>query len=160
MIRYWCRNQASKTMLTDPQSVLEAAFPGEATRYFAPISIGRSPRTANVGAALILDGIKTTTSSAHWDYPNGRIPFVGALSVLLDGAGCCRAIVETRRVEIIPFREIDEDFACAYGEGNRTLEWFRTEMGAFYRDAALRNGKRFSDDTPLICEWIAVVRRL
>jgi len=51
MIRYWCRNQASKTMLTEPQRVPEAAFPGETTRYFAPISIGRSPQTANVGAA-------------------------------------------------------------------------------------------------------------
>ena len=147
-------------MPTDPRRVLEAAFPGEASRYFAPMSIGRSPQTATVGAALILDGIKTTTSSVHWDYPDGRIPFVGALSILLNGAGCCRAIVETKRVEIIPFREIDEDFARAYGEGDRTLEWLRTEMGAWHRDAALRHGESFSDDTPLICEWIAVVRRL
>src|SRR5690349_4904975 len=113
-------------MPTDPRRVLETAFPGEASRYFAPMSIGRSPQAATVGAALILDGIKTTTSSAYRDYPDGRIPFVGALSVLLDGAGCCRAIVETRRVEIIHFGEIDEDFARAYGEGDRTLEWFRS----------------------------------
>lgn len=147
-------------MLKDPHRVLEAAFPEEATRYFAPMSIGRSPETANVGAALILNGIKTTTSSAHWDYPDGRIPFLGALSVLVDGTGSCRAIVETQRVEVIPFRDIDEDFAYAYGEGERTLEWFRLEMGAWYRAEALRHGERFSDDTPLICEWFAVVRRL
>jgi uncharacterized protein YhfF len=147
-------------MMTDPQSVLQAAFPGEAARYFAPMSIGRTAQDADTGAALILDGVKTTTSSAHWDYPDGRIPFVGALSVLLDGAGRCRAIVETLRVEIMPFRAIDADFARAYGEGERTLDWFRSVMGAWYRDGALRHGQAFSGDTPIICEWFAVVRRL
>ena len=95
-------------MTTDPQRVLEAAFPGENARYFASMSIGHTPETADEGAALILDGIKTTTSSAHWEYPDGRIPFGGALSVLLDGKGHPRAIVETERVEIKPFRTVDE----------------------------------------------------
>jgi uncharacterized protein YhfF len=147
-------------MTTDPQRVLEAAFPSENARYFASMSIGHTPETADEGAALILDGIKTTTSSAHWEYPDGRIPFVGALSVLLDGKGHPRAIVETERVEIKPFRTVDEAFAHAYGEGDRTLEWFWSEMGAWYRDTAARHGEHFSDDTPIICEWITVVRRL
>ena len=47
-------------MTTDPQRVLEAAFPGENARYFASMSIGHTPETADEGAALILDGIKTT----------------------------------------------------------------------------------------------------
>jgi uncharacterized protein YhfF len=147
-------------MTTDPQRVLEAAFPGENARYFASMSIGHTPETADEGAALILDGIKTTTSSAHWEYPDGRIPFGGALSVLLDGKGHPRAIVETEHVEIKPFRTVDEAFAHAYGEGDRTLEWFWSEMGASYQERAARHGEHFSDDTPIICEWITVVRRL
>jgi uncharacterized protein YhfF len=142
------------------QWVLERAFPGEEARDFTPMSIGNTSSMADEGAAAILDEIKTATSSAHWDYPDGRIPFAGALSVLLDGRDRPRAIVETKRIEIMPFGSVDEDFARAYGEGDRTLDWWRSELGAWYRASAARHGAVFSDDTPIICEWIAVVRRL
>jgi len=136
--------------------VLELNFPGEAARYFSPMSIGSTPATADEGAAAILNGTKTATSSPFWYYPDGRIPFVGALSVLLDGQRRMPAIVETERVAIVPFGAVDEAFAWGYGEGDRTLVWWRSEMGALYRESAARHGELFSDSTPLICEWIRV----
>jgi uncharacterized protein YhfF len=57
----------------------------------------------NCNARLILNGVKRLTSSAFWNYPDGKVPFVGALSVLLDGARRPRGIVETTRVEIKPW---------------------------------------------------------
>jgi uncharacterized protein YhfF len=108
-------------MSPELRRVLEAAFPGEAARYFSPMSIGDTPGVADAGAAAILAGAKTATSSARWDYPDRRIPFAGALSVLLDGRGRARAIVETERVATMPFGAVDEAFARAYGEGDRTL---------------------------------------
>ena len=139
--------------------MLEAAFPGEETRYFPPMSIGSTSSDADAGAAAILNGTKTTTSSPFWDYPDGKIPFVGALSILLDGQGRARAVVETECVEIVRFGSVNEDFARAYGEGDRTLEWWRSEIGEWYRALATRHGGDFSDDTLIIGEWIAVVRR-
>jgi len=144
----------------DVRQVLEQTFPGEDARYFKPIFVGSTPASADEGAAAILAGAKTTASSPFWDWPGGRIPFVGALSVLLNGRGRMCAIVETRRVEIIWFGLIDENFAWSYGEGQRTLEWWRSEIGAWYRASAARHGVSFSDDTPIICEWISVVKRL
>jgi uncharacterized protein YhfF len=140
--------------------LLELAFPGEAARYFLPMTIGGTAETADAGAALILDGTKTLTSSPFWDYPDGRIPFAGALSVLLDGAGRARGIVETTRVEIMPFGAITEAMALAYGEGERTVAWWRRVMGAYYRSRAARHAAVVADDTPWIWEWIGVVRRL
>jgi uncharacterized protein YhfF len=140
--------------------VLETSFPGAAARYFAPMSIGSAPQHADTGAALILEGVKTLTSSPFWDYPDGRIPFVGALSVLLDGGRRPRGIVATTRVEIKPFDAITDAMAQAYGEGDRTVAWWKRAMGAFYRAAAMRHGAAFTEDTPLIWEWLAVVRRL
>lgn len=140
--------------------VLEAAYPGEDARYFPPMSIGSAPEHADVGAALILDGTKTLTSSLTWDYPDGATPFVGALSVLLDGVGRPRGIVETTRVEVLPFGAVTEDMAQAYGEGDRTVEWWRRVMGRFYAAAAARHGALWTEDTPLIWEWFVVVRRL
>jgi hypothetical protein len=63
--------------------------------------------------------------------PTGASPFVGALSVLVDGEGRARAIVETTRVGVVPFGEIGEDFASTYGECASTLAWFRGVIGAF-----------------------------
>jgi uncharacterized protein YhfF len=140
--------------------VLEATFPGEETRYFLPMSIGSTPETADEGAVLILSGKKTLTSSPFWDYPDGRIPFAGALGVLLDSARRPRGIVETTRVEIMPFGAITEEMARAYGEGERTVEWWRRVMGAFYRASAERHNAILTDETPHIWEWFTVVHRL
>jgi uncharacterized protein YhfF len=151
---------AGEDMDAELRRVLEAVFPGEEARYFPAMSIGSSPDDAEEGAALILNGVKTLTSSPFWDYPDGRIPFVGALSVLLDGARRPRGVVETTSVKIMPFGAITEDLAYAYGEGERTADWWRRAMGAFYQASARQHGAVFADDTPLIWEWLAVVRRL
>jgi uncharacterized protein YhfF len=140
--------------------VLEQAYPGEEARYFCPMSIGSAPEHADEGVTLILSGVKTLTSSAFWNYPDGIIPFVGALSVLVDGAGRPRGLVETTRVEIMPFRRIDEKMAQDYGEGDRTADWWRRVMRQFYQTSAARHGAGFTDDTALIWKWFAVVRRL
>jgi uncharacterized protein YhfF len=142
------------------RSVLETAYPAEESRYFLPLSIGSTRETADEGAMLILNGTKTLTSSPFWDYPDGRIPFVGALAVLLDGSRQPRGIVETTRVDIMPFGAITEEMARAYGEGERTVEWWNRVMGAFYRASAARHCATLTDDTPHIWEWFTVVRRL
>ena len=140
--------------------VLETVFPDENARYFLPMSIGSTPETADQGATLILNGTKTLTSSPFWDYPDGKIPFVGALAVLLDGSRRARGIVETARVEIMPFGAITEEMARAYGEGERTVQWWLQVMGAFYEASAARHSEALTNDTPLIWEWFTVVCRL
>jgi hypothetical protein len=50
-------------MDAESRRALEAAFPGEETRYFTPMSIGSTPSDAASGAVAILKGTKTGTSS-------------------------------------------------------------------------------------------------
>jgi len=147
-------------MLDDRHDILETAFPGQSSRFFLAMSIGGTQELADDGAALILEGSKTATSSPFWDYPDGRIPFVGALSVLLDGRGRPVGIVETVGVETVRFRDVTKEMASAYGEGERTLAWWRRVIGGWYRDKAARDGQVFSEGDAVVWEWIAVVRRL
>jgi hypothetical protein len=63
-------------MDTELSHHLETAFLGEASRYFSPMSVGSTPESATEGAALILDGTKTLTSSPLWEY----IPTAKSLS--------------------------------------------------------------------------------
>jgi uncharacterized protein YhfF len=151
---------SGKEMDAELRRVLNTAYPGEEARHFLPMFIGSAPEHADEGAALILSGVKTLISSSFWDYPDGKIPFVGALSVLLEGARKPHGIVETTRVEIVPFQVITEETAQACGEGERTADWWRREMGAFYQASAMRHGEALTDETPLIWEWFSVARRL
>ncbi len=147
-------------MPDDRHDILETAFPGQHARFFLAMSIGGTPELADDGAALILAGTKTATSSPLWDYPDGRLPFVGALSVLLDGRRRPVGIVETVGVETVRFSDVTETMARAYGEGERTLVWWRRVIGGWYRDKAARDRQVFSQDDELLWEWIEVRHRL
>jgi uncharacterized protein YhfF len=144
----------------DHHDLLDAAFPGQRARFYLAMRIGGTPQLADEGAALILDGTKTATSSPFSDYPDGRIPFVGALSVLLDGRGVAVGIVETTSVATVRFCDVTEDMARAYGEGELTLTWWRRVIGDWYREKAARDGQRFTEDDAILWEQIAVVGRL
>jgi uncharacterized protein YhfF len=80
--------------------------------------------------------------------------------VLLDGACKPCGIVQTTKVDIMPFGAVTDEMANAYGEGERTVEWWRRVIGAYYRASAEHHGAVFADETPLIWEWIEVVRWL
>jgi len=140
--------------------ILERTYPGQAERYYLAMSIGGTPDLANEGAALILNGTKTATSSPLWDYPDGRIPFVGALSVLLDGQQRAVAVVETVGIRLVRFRDVTDEMAKAYGEGQRTIEWWQRVIGDWYRTKAARDGQDFDENTEILWESISVVRRL
>jgi uncharacterized protein YhfF len=135
---------------------LKRHFPGEETRFYHPVKIGSTAEEARKGAQLVLSGVKTATSSASWHYPDGKLPFVGALSVLIDDVGNPLAILETTRVAVTAFGAIDDAFAFHYGEGDRSLDWFRAHIGAWYREEATRYGVEFDDETELICEWFTL----
>jgi len=129
--------------------------------YIGTFRIGDSEESADEGARLILDGIKTTTSSImiEWETSGERPPFPGALSILLDGHNRAVAVVETKKTALIPLNKVDADFANAYGEWDRTLETWRKENFAYYIAIAKRLGGTMTVDTDLLCEWFKVVAR-
>jgi histidinol-phosphate aminotransferase len=140
----------------DCRCLIAEVLPGQEDKCFGSMSIGSTQASTDAGAQLVLEGIKTTTSSPVWEFPDGLGPYPGALSVLVDGSGRARAIVETMRVEMKPFGQVSEEFALAYGEGDRTLSWFKVEMGRWYKNYADSTGNSFDDETKIICEWIKV----
>jgi uncharacterized protein YhfF len=74
------------------------------------------------------------------------------------GARKPRGVVETGRVATLSFGVITNDMAEAYGEGERTVEWWRREMDSFYGERLALSEAILTDDTPLLWEWFAVTR--
>ena len=116
-------------------------------------SFGDEPELAEELLGAVLAGEKTATSSALWDYDaeGAPLPVAGELSILLDGENHPRALIRTTSVETTTLEEVDEDFAAAEGEDDRTLESWRKGHEAYFR-RNLPEGREFSLDMPVVCE--------
>ncbi|MFW2512503.1 ASCH domain-containing protein [Demequina sp. SO4-13] len=116
-------------------------------------AFGATPAHADSLLALVLDGAKTGTASSLWDYePSGEpLPQEGELSIILDGAGIPRALIETTKIRIVPFDQVDADHARAEGEGDRTLAYWRAVHERYWREHS-ENPRGFEPDMPVVCE--------
>lgn len=103
--------------------------------------------------ALVLDGTKTGTASSLWDYETDGdpIPVAGELSILLDGSGEPRAVIETVDVRVVAFDEVGEAHAFAEGEDDRTLASWRRIHERFWREHST-SARGFASDMPVVCE--------
>lgn len=121
-------------------------------------SFGVDAAQADRLLALVLDGTKTATSSALWDYEeeNAPLPEAGDLSIVLDADDHPRALIRTTSVRVVPFDEVDDVHAFHEGEGNRTLEYWRDAHRAFFTENASHT-KGFVDDMPVVLEEFVVL---
>ncbi|WRS30618.1 ASCH domain-containing protein [Actinomycetaceae bacterium MB13-C1-2] len=113
-------------------------------------AFGATPEMADELLALVLRGTKTATASSLWEYEHDSdpLPEPGSLSILLDGTGAPRAIIETTDVKVVPFNEVDETHAYEEGEGDRTLDYWRKVHEHYWRSYS----PRFEPDMPAVCE--------
>ena len=66
-------------------------------------------------------------------------------------------IIQTTEVKIIPFQECDAQFAYDYGEGERTLAWWREGLWDYYAQECEQLGRQANEQMPLVCERFQVV---
>jgi uncharacterized protein YhfF len=137
-----------------------------APTYFGPTTLevvpppawafGDSAEEADELLQLVLNGTKTATAGALWDYEaeGEALPEVGSLSILLDGRGHPRALINTTHVAVVPFDEVDEEHARLEGEGDRSLAHWRGAHERFFGRTCSRG---FEQDMPVVLERFAVV---
>ena len=120
---------------------------------------GDSPRMADDLGALIVNGTKTATCSALWEYEaeGSPLPEPGSKTIVLDGNGDPLCIVETTDVEVGPYDEVDARFAYEEGEGDRSLKYWREAHWRFFSRTLPSIGKKPAADMPLVCERFRVV---
>jgi uncharacterized protein YhfF len=128
-------------------------------RYFEAFAFGDTPETADRLAELVMSGVKTATSDLLWsrEAKGEGVWEPGDESIVLDGKGQPVCVVRTTELRVIPFGDVDANFVRDYGEGDRTLEWWRTEVWDHYRRECVALGREPTDDMPLICERFTVV---
>jgi uncharacterized protein YhfF len=120
---------------------------------------GDSPRLADELGALIVNGTKTATCSALWEYEaeGERLAKVGLKTIVLDGNGDPLCIIETTEVVVRPYDEVDPSFAYDEGEGDRSLEYWRDAHWKFFSHTLPTIGREPTVDMPLVCERFRVI---
>ena len=122
---------------------------------------GDGPEMADELGALIVAGTKTGTCSALWEWESeGESPVEpGAVTIVLDGRGKPIGIVETTEVTIRKYNEVDAEFACAEGEGDLSLDYWREAHRDFFSRVLPKIGKEFSEEMPLVCERFRLIHK-
>jgi uncharacterized protein YhfF len=133
------------------------------SRYFGKTYVaegfGSTPKVADELGQLVVNGIKTATCSALWEWEaeGEPIPKPGLLTIVLDGLGNPLCIIETIEVSVSRFNTVDEDFALAEGEGDLSLEYWREAHAKYFSRVLPKIGKQFSEDMPLVCERFQII---
>jgi uncharacterized protein YhfF len=137
-------------------SIPTASFSSE--NYEAD-QFGDSSALADELGNLVLRGVKTATCSALWEWEaeGSEIPKVGSKTIVLDGDKNPLCIIETIKVEIRAFSEVDALFAFEEGEDDRSLESWQREHWKYFSRVLPKIGKQPTPEMPLVCERFRVV---
>lgn len=128
-------------------------------RFYESFRVGSSVESADEGARHILDREKSAMSSLLWEYgASGRpLPLVGDFSVVENGKRRPVCVVETTWIEVVPFDNVETQFAYEYGEGSRTLEGWRKMFWKYYSEVCETMNREMLNEAELVCERFQVV---
>lgn len=110
-------------------------------------------------ANLVLEGIKTGTSSAYplYELADEQLPQADEYSVILDSQGNAICIIKTTNVEILPFKDVEEIHAYKEGEGDKSLDYWRQVHKVFFEKCMQDAGLVFDENMLVVFEEFEVV---
>lgn len=103
---------------------------------------------------LVLQGKKTATASLVWEYENKPedAPIADGYSVVTDFAGVPKCVVRTTELRVLPFNQVDAEFAFDEGEGDQSLDYWREAHWNYFSERCAEIGKEPDLEMPVICE--------
>lgn len=122
---------------------------------------GGSGESSDKLAELVYKKQKTATSSLYSLYAidNTPLPKEGDLSIITTFNGFAVCLIETIKVQVLPFSHVNEEFAFKEGEGDRTLTYWRNIHTNFFSQELKSIDKVFSPGMLIVCEEFKVLAR-
>jgi uncharacterized protein YhfF len=115
---------------------------------------GNTPEMEEELRNLVLEGKKTATASVPAEFEKNPedTPVVHGYSVVTDFNGNPKYVVQTTEVRIVPFNEVNAEFAFDEGEGDQSLDYWREVHWDYFSKIYTELGKEPSLEMPVICE--------
>lgn len=109
-------------------------------------------------AKLVIDGIKTATTSAFILYGDYEpLPKKDEYSVILDSNDEAVCIIKTIKVYLERFSSISSEYALKEGEGDKSLEYWKKVHKDFFTKELEDAGLEFDEDMIVVCEEFELV---
>lgn len=114
---------------------------------------------ANELAKLVKEGTKRGTASLYEFYKidDEELPEVYDYSIITNWDGTPKCIIRTKKIIIIPFKDVNQKLAEIEGEGDKSLEYWRKAHINFFSRELEEYDIEFSEDMPVIFEEFEVV---
>lgn len=117
-------------------------------------SFGNSVEMAEELAELVLAGKKRATASLEWAYEekSEAKPVLSGYSIVTDFEGNPKCVIRTTELAIVPFNEVDAEFAFDEGEGDQSLDYWRQEHWNFFSQNCIELDREPDQTMPVNCE--------
>lgn len=112
-------------------------------------------------AELVDRGIKTATASAYplYEIEGEPLPEPVGYDVILNSNGEAVCIIRTTKVYVRKFSEIEAEHAYKEGEGDRSLDYWRSIHKDFFTKELAEYGLAFDEEMKVVCEEFELVYR-
>ncbi|MGL5649854.1 MAG: ASCH domain-containing protein [Clostridium sp.] len=103
---------------------------------------------------LVIKGEKTATTSLYclYKFKNEELPKENSFSVVTNYDGNKKCLIETKKVTVLTFLEVEKEFAYKEGEGDKSLEYWQREHLRFFNRELEKYDKVFTEDMLVVCE--------
>jgi uncharacterized protein YhfF len=114
---------------------------------------------ANKCAVLVVKGIKRATATSVWWYEknNEPLPKVGDQYIITDWSGTAKAVIETTKIEQVPYNKITSEFAEIEGEGDKSLKYWKKVHKEYYSREMKPFNEQFDEKMVIVCEHFKTV---
>ena len=129
-------------------------------------TFGDSPEIADVLLGLVLSETKTATclSLYEWQHDMNSDLTPGTLTVILDGKGHPRCVIETTHIAQMAYQDVPADFARLEGEHHpldlpdeEVLRHWRETHWEYFKRKLIPMGYVPTMDMPVLCEQFQLV---
>ncbi len=110
-------------------------------------------------AKLVMKNIKRGTASLYELYKIDKepIPKENQCSVITDFRGDAKCIIKSKRVLVLPFKEVNEELAYIEGEGDKSLDYWRRVHIEFFTEELKEYNIEFNEDMLVVFEEFELV---
>ncbi len=110
-------------------------------------------------AELVVKKIKQATSPSVWWFQKNNINFpeIGGLAIVTNWNNEPKAIIKTKKVAIVKFKEIKASYAFIEGEGDKSLAYWKKVHWDYYTNEMKEFSESPTEEMEILCEYFETI---